>query len=37
VIGLAWRRRSPRARHFVELGKLITAVMADQMREVQAI
>lgn len=33
VIGLAWRRSSPRKRHFVELGKLITAVMAEQMRD----
>ena len=36
VIGLAWRRRSPRAHHFIELGKLIAAVMAEQMREAQA-
>lgn len=26
IIGLAWRRSSPRKQHFVELGKLITAV-----------
>jgi LysR family hydrogen peroxide-inducible transcriptional activator len=25
VIGLAWRRSSPRKRHFVELGKMIEA------------
>jgi LysR family hydrogen peroxide-inducible transcriptional activator len=24
VVGLAWRKSSPRKRHFVELGKLIT-------------
>lgn len=26
IIGLAWRRSSPRKQHFIELGKLITAV-----------
>lgn len=30
TIGLAWRRSSPRKRHFVELGKLITAVAAGR-------
>ncbi len=33
VVGLAWRRSSPRKRHFVELGKLITMVMAEQMHD----
>jgi LysR family hydrogen peroxide-inducible transcriptional activator len=36
MIGLAWRRSSPRAHHFIELGKLIAEVMAEQMREAQA-
>jgi LysR family hydrogen peroxide-inducible transcriptional activator len=30
TIGLAWRRSSPRKRHFVELGKLIASVAAAQ-------
>lgn len=29
VIGLAWRRSSPRKQHFLELGKLITTVAAE--------
>jgi LysR family hydrogen peroxide-inducible transcriptional activator len=33
VVGLAWRRSSPRKRHFVELGKLITQATAAQMRD----
>lgn len=33
VVGLAWRRSSPRKRHFVELGKLITQATAVQMRD----
>ncbi|MCO5131720.1 MAG: hydrogen peroxide-inducible genes activator [Xanthobacteraceae bacterium] len=33
TIGLAWRRSSPRARHFTEFGKLIASVMAEPMRE----
>ncbi len=33
VIGLAWRRSSPRKRHFVELGKLITSATSEQMRD----
>jgi LysR family hydrogen peroxide-inducible transcriptional activator len=33
VVGLAWRRSSPRKRHFVELGKLITAATSAQMRD----
>ncbi|MBN8979602.1 MAG: hydrogen peroxide-inducible genes activator, partial [Rhizobiales bacterium] len=36
VIGLAWRRSSPRAHHFIEFGELIASVMAEQMREAQA-
>jgi LysR family hydrogen peroxide-inducible transcriptional activator len=36
VIGLAWRRSSPRKRHFGELGKLITSVTETQMRDAQA-
>jgi len=33
VVGLAWRKSSPRKRHFVELGKLITSATSAQMRE----
>jgi LysR family transcriptional regulator, hydrogen peroxide-inducible genes activator len=33
VAGLAWRRSSPRKRHFVELGKLITSATSGQMRD----
>src|ERR1700691_294709 len=33
VVGLAWRRSSPRKRHFAELGKLITAATSIQMRD----
>jgi LysR family hydrogen peroxide-inducible transcriptional activator len=33
VIGLAWRRSSPRKRHFVELGKLITQATSAQMQD----
>jgi LysR family hydrogen peroxide-inducible transcriptional activator len=32
VVGLAWRRSSPRKPHFVEFGKLITSVTSVQMR-----
>jgi LysR family hydrogen peroxide-inducible transcriptional activator len=32
VVGLAWRKSSPRKRHFAELGKLITRATAEQMR-----
>ncbi|HAP11826.1 MAG TPA: LysR family transcriptional regulator, partial [Afipia sp.] len=28
VIGLAWRRSSPRKRHFAELGQMISAAAA---------
>ncbi|MGO4712983.1 hydrogen peroxide-inducible genes activator [Bradyrhizobium sp. 2TAF24] len=33
VVGLAFRRSSPRKRHFLELGKLIAAVAAEQQRQ----
>jgi LysR family transcriptional regulator, hydrogen peroxide-inducible genes activator len=33
VVGLAWCRSSPRKRHFVELGKLITQAISVQMRD----
>jgi len=33
VIGLAWRKSSPRKRHFTELGKLIAQAAAAQMKE----
>jgi LysR family transcriptional regulator, hydrogen peroxide-inducible genes activator len=33
VIGLAWRKSSPRKRHFAELGKLIAQAAAAQMKE----
>jgi LysR family hydrogen peroxide-inducible transcriptional activator len=33
VVGLAWRRSSPRKRHFVELGKLVTQATSAQMRD----
>jgi len=33
VVGLAWRRSSPRKRHFVEFGKLITSATSLQMRD----
>jgi len=36
VIGLAWRKSSPRKRHFAELGKLIARAAAAQMRESEA-
>jgi LysR family hydrogen peroxide-inducible transcriptional activator len=32
IVGLAWRKSSPRKRHFIELGKLITQATAAQMR-----
>src|SRR5689334_15107901 len=32
TIGLAWRKSSPRKRHFLELGKLITEATAAQMQ-----
>jgi LysR family hydrogen peroxide-inducible transcriptional activator len=35
IIGLAWRKTSPRKRHFVELGKLITRATQAQMRETE--
>lgn len=36
VIGLAWRRSSPRKRHFVELGKMITEA-TEQLRSAATI
>jgi LysR family transcriptional regulator, hydrogen peroxide-inducible genes activator len=35
VVGLAWRRSSPRKRHFVELGKLIISATSGQMKDSQ--
>jgi LysR family transcriptional regulator, hydrogen peroxide-inducible genes activator len=37
TIGLAWRKSSPRKRHFVELGKLITEATAAQMQLSEAV
>jgi LysR family hydrogen peroxide-inducible transcriptional activator len=37
TVGLAWRRSSPRRAHFLELGRLITAVTALQMRDSQLV
>jgi LysR family transcriptional regulator, hydrogen peroxide-inducible genes activator len=37
TIGLAWRRSSPRKRHFVEFGKLITQATAAQMQLSEAV
>jgi LysR family transcriptional regulator, hydrogen peroxide-inducible genes activator len=37
TVGLAWRRSSPRKRHFAELGKLITQATAAQMRLSEAV
>jgi LysR family hydrogen peroxide-inducible transcriptional activator len=33
VVGLAWRRSSPRKRHFVEFGKLIISATSGQMKD----
>jgi LysR family hydrogen peroxide-inducible transcriptional activator len=33
VVGLAWRKSSPRKRHFAELGKLIIQATSAQLRE----
>ena len=33
VVGLAWRKSSPRKRHFAEFGKLIAQAAATQMKE----
>ena len=35
VVGLAWRKSSPRKRHFAELGKLIMEATSAQMRETE--
>jgi LysR family transcriptional regulator, hydrogen peroxide-inducible genes activator len=37
TIGLAWRKSSPRKRHFAELGKLITEATAAQMQLSEAV
>ncbi|MBV8699009.1 MAG: hydrogen peroxide-inducible genes activator [Bradyrhizobium sp.] len=37
TIGLAWRKSSPRKRHFAELGKLITQATAAQMQLSEAV
>lgn len=37
VVGLAWRKSSPRKSHFAELGKLITAVTSGQMAASEAV
>ena len=37
VVGLAWRKSSPRKRHFVELGKLITSATSAQMKETERV
>ncbi len=37
VVGLAWRKSSPRKSHFVELGKLITAATSGQMLASEAV
>jgi LysR family hydrogen peroxide-inducible transcriptional activator len=36
VIGLAWRKSSPRKRHYAELGKLIAQAVAAQMKDTEA-
>jgi LysR family hydrogen peroxide-inducible transcriptional activator len=35
VIGLAWRKSSPRKRHYAELGKIIAQAAAAQMKETE--
>jgi LysR family transcriptional regulator, hydrogen peroxide-inducible genes activator len=37
IVGLAWRKSSPRKNHFVELGKLITAATSGQMAASEAV
>jgi LysR family hydrogen peroxide-inducible transcriptional activator len=37
TVGLAWRKSSPRKRHFVEFGKLITAATSGQMLASEAV
>lgn len=37
VVGLAWRKSSPRKSHFAELGKLITAATSGQMQAGEAV
>jgi LysR family transcriptional regulator, hydrogen peroxide-inducible genes activator len=35
VIGLAWRKSSPRKRHYVDLGRIIAQAAAAQMKETE--
>jgi LysR family transcriptional regulator, hydrogen peroxide-inducible genes activator len=35
VIGLAWRKSSPRKRHYVDLGRIIAEAAAAQMKETE--
>ena len=35
VVGLAWRKSSPRKRHYAELGKIIAQAAAAQMKETE--
>ena len=35
VIGLAWRKSSPRKRHYAELGRIIAQAAAAQMKETE--
>ncbi len=35
VIGLAWRKSSPRKRHYAELGRIIVQAAAAQMKETE--
>jgi LysR family hydrogen peroxide-inducible transcriptional activator len=35
VIGLAWRKSSPRKRHYAELGKLVAQAAAAQLKEAE--
>jgi LysR family hydrogen peroxide-inducible transcriptional activator len=37
IVGLAWRKSSPRKSHFVEFGKLITAATSGQMLASEAV
>jgi LysR family transcriptional regulator, hydrogen peroxide-inducible genes activator len=35
VVGLAWRKSSPRKRHYAELGRIIAQAAAAQMKETE--
>ena len=37
VVGLAWRKSSPRKRHYAELGKIIAQAAAAQMKETEPV